>query len=143
MDRYNFHYMDNDLCRYMHTSNGTMPETPSLSQEIHELHADICSALADPSRILLLYALHERPSTVKDLANQLSISQPAASRHLKVLRERALVRATRQGASVEYSLNDPRLIDALDLLRGVLRENLTRRADLASSIGLSGDEVAL
>jgi ArsR family transcriptional regulator len=120
-----------------------MPETSSLSQEIHELHADICSALADPSRILLLYALRERPSTVKDLANQLSISQPAASRHLKVLRERALVRATRQGASVEYSLNDPRLIDALDLLRGVLRDNLSRRADLVSTFVLPGDEVAL
>jgi len=120
-----------------------MPETPWLSQEIHELHADICSALSDASRILLLYALSERPSTVKDLATQLAISQPAASRHLKVLRERGLVRAVRHGASVEYSLNNPRLIDALDLLRGVLRDGLSRRADLAKGLLFTSDEVAL
>ncbi len=111
-----------------------MPENPNLSQEIHDLHADICSALADPSRILLLYALSERPYTVKELADMLLISQSAASRHLKVLRERDLVRASRQGASVEYTLNDPRLIQALDLLRAVLRDGLSRRASLAETL---------
>ncbi len=143
MDRYNFHYTDKDLCVYMHTFNNSMPESPSLSQEIHQLHADICSALADPWRILLLYALGERPYAVKDLASLLSLSQPATSRHLKILRERGLVRAVRQGPSVEYSLNDPRLIQALDLLRGVLRDGLSRRADLANSLVLPGDETAI
>ena len=120
-----------------------MPEPPTLSQEIHQLHAGICSALADPWRILLLYALSERPYTVKDLAILLSLSQPGTSRHLKILRERGLVHAVRQGASVEYSLDDPRLIQALDLLRNVLRGSLTRRADLANSFIVLGDEVAL
>jgi ArsR family transcriptional regulator len=58
------------------------------------------------------------------------MSQPAASRHLKVLRERGMVRATRRGQSVEYCLGDTRLIQALDLLRAVLRDNLTHRASL-------------
>ena len=114
----------------MHTFNNSMPETHALSQEIHQLHADICSALADPSRILLLYALSERPYTVKDLASLLSISQPGTSRHLKILRERGLVRPERQGASVEYRLTDTRLIDALDTLRNVLRDRLQYRASL-------------
>ena len=34
--------------------------TDSLVQEITRLHADICSALADPRRILILYALAEK-----------------------------------------------------------------------------------
>lgn len=118
-----------------------MPESQNLLNEIHELHADICSALADPSRILLLYALGEQSYTVKDLATMLGISQPTASRHLKVLRERGLVRAARQGSSVEYSLTDFRLIQALDLLRAVLREGLSRRASLAESLFSSQDEI--
>lgn len=101
-----------------------------LSQEITELHADICSALADPRRILMLYAMSENTLNVSDLANQVGISQPAASRHLKVLRERGLVRAVRNGASVEYRLTDDRLIQALDLLRGVLRDRIHYRASL-------------
>ena len=103
---------------------------PNLSEEITQLHADICSALADPSRILLIYALGNRPTCVNDLVAEVGLSQPATSRHLKILRERGLVRAIRQGASVEYSLTDDRLIQALDLLRAVLRDRIAYRASL-------------
>jgi len=107
-----------------------MDNSPNLTQEITELHADICSALADPRRILILYALSEHSLNVSELAQYVSISQPAASRHLKILRERGLVRPMRQGASVEYRLTDHRLIDALDTLRAVLRSRLAHRASL-------------
>jgi DNA-binding transcriptional ArsR family regulator len=102
----------------------------TLTQEITELHADICSALADPRRILMLYALAEKPMNVSDLAREVDISQPATSRHLKILRERGLVNPVRQGASVNYSLADYRLIEALDTLRTILRDRITYRASL-------------
>lgn len=101
-----------------------------LTQEVTALHAEICGALADPRRILLLYALSLQPSNVGELAHQLGISQPATSRHLKILRERGLVLAVRDGVNVEYRLADNRLIEALDLLRGVLRDHLAYRASL-------------
>jgi ArsR family transcriptional regulator len=103
---------------------------PQLTQEVTRLHADMCSALADPNRILLLYALAEKPRTVNELTNEVQSSQATTSRHLKVLREHGLVRAVRQGQFIEYSLNDPRIIQALDLLRAVLRDSLARRANL-------------
>jgi ArsR family transcriptional regulator len=103
---------------------------PSLQEEITRLHADMCSALADPNRILLIYALAENPSCVNDLAAALGMSQPTASRHLKILRESGLVRPLRQGPSVEYSLTDTRLIEALNLLRAVLRDRIAYRAGL-------------
>ena len=102
----------------------------NLSQEVHQLHAGLCSALADPWRILLLYTINESPCTVNDVAARLGMSQPTTSRHLKILREQGLVRATRQGANVEYSLVDYRLIEALDLLREVLRDRLQYTARL-------------
>lgn len=105
---------------------------PPLTQEITQLHADICSALADPRRILLLYALAEHSDNVSDLAAAIGISQPATSRHLKVLKERGLVSATRNGVNVEYRLKDMRLIEALDLLRAVLRDRLAHNASLVN-----------
>ena len=47
----------------------------------------------------------------------MKLPQPTASRHLKLLRERSLVIAERDGTSVYYTLADPRVIDALDILR--------------------------
>ena len=110
--------------------SGKRMENQSLTQEITQLHADLCSALADPRRILLLYALSERPRNVSELADEVGISQPGASRHLKILRERGMVRPERQGASIEYSLADTRLIEALDILRTVLRDRIVYRASL-------------
>jgi DNA-binding transcriptional ArsR family regulator len=105
-------------------------EISPLQQEVTNLHAEICSALAEPSRILILYALSEKNYTVNDLANALGLPQPTTSRHLKILRDRNLVEAVRQGMNVEYHLADHRLIEALDLLRGVMHDRITQRANI-------------
>jgi ArsR family transcriptional regulator len=106
----------------------------TLQQEISQLEADFCFALSDPTRILMLYALSEKPLNVTELTNELNIPQPTASRHLKVLRERGLVHTTRQGTTITYRLSDKRLIQALDLLRSVMRERLTQRASLINEL---------
>ena len=102
----------------------------ALAQEISALEADFCFALSDPTRLLILYALSDGPHNVTDLANELDLIQPTTSRHLKVLRERGLVYAVRQGTTVTYHLADRRLIQALDLLRTVMRDRLAYRAGL-------------
>ncbi len=100
-------------------------------EKLIPLQAEVCAALANPQRILMLCALAERPYHVSSLAEHLGLSQPVASRHLKVLRERGLVQAERKGAMVEYRLSDPRLIEALHLLRAVLEEHLTQQWRIA------------
>ncbi len=115
-----------------------MPVTGTLQQEVILLHAQVCQGLADPKRILLLYALADGPRRVTDLAEALSLPQPTVSHHLKILRERGLVTATQEGTAVYYALADERVIQALDLLRDVLRDQLALQADLAEQLGASG-----
>jgi ArsR family transcriptional regulator len=109
-----------------------IPQT--LAQEVSQLEADLCFALADPTRILILYALDEQPRNVTELTQELNITQPTTSRHLKILRDRGLVRPNRQGVVIQYELNDKRLIQALDLLRSVLRDRIAYRANLMEEI---------
>lgn len=106
--------------------NTTLPQPEELTQ----LHAEICHALADTRRILIIYCLSDGVHTVNDLSSKLNISQPATSRHLKVLRDRGLVRATRKGSTMEYVLSDYRLVEALNLLRQVLRDQIEHRISL-------------
>ncbi len=105
--------------------------TKTLSAEITRLHANLCSALSDPTRILILYLLAGEPASVNSLTATLELAQPTVSRHLKVLRERGLVQARRDGQYMIYSLADGRVIEALDLLRVVLAEKLNRQSILA------------
>src|SRR5512144_498080 len=94
----------------------------TLAQEVSQMEADLCSAFADPTRILILYALDEKPCNVGELANELQVSQPTTSRHLKILRDRGLVTTIRQGTNAQYHLADKRFIQALDILRSVMRD---------------------
>jgi DNA-binding transcriptional ArsR family regulator len=70
--------------------------SPTLQQEISELEADFCSALSDPTRLLILYALNEEARNVTELTTELGLPQPTVSRHLKVLRDRQLQAAERR-----------------------------------------------
>ena len=103
-----------------------------LEREVHELHAGLCSALADPKRLMILYSLSESPRSVNDLSERLDLPQPTTSRHLKILREHGLVTPERAGSSIIYSLTDTRLIEALDMLRAVMRDIYHRRAAVAN-----------
>jgi ArsR family transcriptional regulator len=106
----------------------------TLVQEITQLHADFCSALADSTRLILLYALADGPRNVTELTQELGQPQPTISRHLKNLRDRGLVIATRQGMMVQYSLADKRVIDALDILRSIMRDSIQKRASLVEVV---------
>jgi len=125
--------MGMQICVYMNTGKDNMLNQ-TLKQEISQLEADFCFALSDPNRILMLYALSEKPLNVTELTHELGLNQPTTSRHLKVMRERGLVQTVRTGTTVTYHLSDQRLIHALDLLRSVMRDRLTQRASLINEI---------
>jgi DNA-binding transcriptional ArsR family regulator len=94
------------------------------------LHNNICKAMGDPRRIQILYALHERPYHVSALANQLETPQPTISRHLRILHQRRLVTAERDGTTIVYHLADPDIIHILDSMRQLLKSNLARQAKI-------------
>ena len=106
----------------------------SLEREVDQLHSRLCAGLADPKRILILYALADGALNVGELADRLHQPQPTVSRHLKQLRERGMVNTERQGAAVYYSISDRRVIQALDLLRAVLADQLDSQASLAEAV---------
>jgi DNA-binding transcriptional ArsR family regulator len=57
------------------------------------------AALADPTRRSILVRLAEGEATVQDLARPFAISQPAISRHLKVLEDAGLIETRIQGTA--------------------------------------------
>src|SRR3954447_18417564 len=70
------------------------------------------TALADPTRRAIFERLAEQPSAVGQLANELPVSRPAVSQHLKVLKEAGLVLDHADGTRRIYQL-DPEGVDAL------------------------------
>lgn len=101
-----------------------------LTREIELLYERVCKSLGDPKRVMILYALAERPMYVSELAEELKIPQPTISRHLKILSDRCMVTANRDGTAVYYAVKDMRVLQALDILRAVLRDRILEHASV-------------
>jgi DNA-binding transcriptional ArsR family regulator len=61
--------------------------------------------MGDPTRRAIMERLAEHPSPVGELAEQLPVSRPAVSQHLKVLKETGLVSDETVGTRRVYRLN--------------------------------------
>jgi DNA-binding transcriptional ArsR family regulator len=82
----------------------------------------LAQALADPLRLAILQHLMEGPTTVSELLSLTGASQSKVSNHLALLRGRDLVRATREGRQMLYSLRDAsvgQLVEALTTVAGM------------------------
>jgi DNA-binding transcriptional ArsR family regulator len=63
------------------------------------------TVLAEPARRRILDLLLERPRPVGELVDQLGLTQPGTSKHLRVLREAGLVVVTPEAQKRVYALN--------------------------------------
>ncbi len=105
-----------------------------LEVEIEMLHQRICQALADPTRILILYRLNEKPQCVNELVDAMQLPQSTISRHLAILRDKNLVKTERSGTSINYELAEPRMIQVLDTMRAIVADQLAESAKISRSL---------
>jgi DNA-binding transcriptional ArsR family regulator len=83
----------------------------------------LAQALADPLRLRILQQLMEGPATVSELVELMGETQSKVSNHLALLRERNLVRTTRDGRQVIYTMRDAsvgQLVESLSLVAGMV-----------------------
>lgn len=99
-------------------------------EDIYRMHAQICKALADAKRLLILNELREGEMTVGELAKSLELPQATVSQHLAILRQRGLAYSRRHGVHVFYRIANPKVLRAFDLLREVMAEQMAREQEL-------------
>jgi DNA-binding transcriptional ArsR family regulator len=66
---------------------------------------DALDALGDPNRRAIVESLGERDKSVQEIADELPISRPAVSRHLRLLKDAGLVADRADGTRRIYSLS--------------------------------------
>ncbi len=81
----------------------------------------LAKALSDPNRVKIIKMLQQRTMCVCELRVALGISQPAVSKHLKVLENAGLVNSHKEGPWTNYMLSDGRSSPFAATLLGNLR----------------------
>ena len=92
------------------------------------------SALADPTREAIVRLLVERERSVGEIAEQLPVSRPAVSKHLRLLEGAGLVSFRSEGTRNVYALQPEALALLRDELDAMWRRALARYALVADNI---------
>jgi ArsR family transcriptional regulator len=102
-----------------------------MDSRLDRLHAEMCKVFTNPARIRILRLLRDGEKPVGELARALGLAQPTVSKHLAAMRDRGVLTARRDGATVFYRLANPKVMQAFDLIREALVESLREGARVA------------
>jgi ArsR family transcriptional regulator len=105
-----------------------------IPKEIYEIHASICQCLANPKRLEIINTLREDELSATEIAEKIGISNANASQHLAIMRNKGILKSRREGVSVYYSLANPKVITACDIMREVLFEYLNQTQSLTKKV---------
>lgn len=87
---------------------------PQLSEALVADVAEVFRLLGEPNRLRIVLACLDGARGVGEICDKLGLSQSLTSHHLRLLRTARIMRATRHGREVAYTVDD-------DHVRGVLR----------------------
>lgn len=91
-------------------------KNPGMSLAKLEAVARLFAVLSEPSRLVLLQALHGGPLTVTQLVKACRMKQANVSKHLGVLHDHHLVKREREGISIRYEIADPMIFSLCNLV---------------------------
>ncbi len=103
-----------------------------MDKKIFEMHAEICKVFTNPKRLEIISLLRDGEKTVNELTELTDVPQANVSQHLTVLRQNNVVTTRRNGANIYYKIANPKILQACDLMREVLLEQLKENEKLVT-----------
>jgi len=95
-------------------------------EQIIEFKSNLFKALGDNNRLFIIEALRDGELCQCEIIPLMEISQPAVSRHLKILEKSGLIKSRREGNKILYKIVDPRVFELVDFLNMDLMKTISK-----------------
>ena len=105
-----------------------------LSNEAIDGIAERFRILSEPIRLRILHGLRGGERTVTELTRDLAISQPNASKHLRILHDAGIVGRDQRGNSVYYSIADESIFELCEVVCDSLGARFREKAEIFAGI---------
>jgi ArsR family transcriptional regulator len=101
-------------------------------EEIYELQADVCKIFANAKRLEIINVLKDGETSANELIEKTALSKANLSQHMAVLRAKGVILTRREGVNVHYRIASPKIIQACNLMREVLAEQIEEKGRIVS-----------
>ena len=102
-------------------------EKEQLKDDHLQTAAFLAKSLSDGNRLRILMLISNGRKSVSAIVEELALSQPLVSHHLKELKRSLLVKVEREGPFIYYELSDARVLDVMRTLSDVATDLLSAR----------------
>jgi len=103
-------------------------------EKIFELHADVCKIFSHAKRLEILHTLRDKEMTAGELIEKIGLSKANLSQHMSVLKSKGVILSRREGVSIYYRISNSKILQAFDLIREVLLEQLQEKGRMVVSL---------
>ena len=104
-----------------------------MEDQIYVYHTEMCKVFSHPKRLELINLLRDQEMSAGELGERLGLAPANLSQHLTMMRRSRIMVSRKVGNVVYYRIANPRLLEAFDMLREILFEQLRQDAALISS----------
>lgn len=104
------------------------------TRPIYQVKAEFFKTLGHPARIRVLELLRDGERSVGDLIPEVGLEPSHLSQQLGIMRRASLVQARKEGATVFYSVTDPRLFELLEVAKQILTGSLSETRELLAEL---------
>ena len=101
-----------------------------METQLYTYHAEMCKVFSHPKRLELINILREKEMSAGEIGGRLNITPANLSQHLTMMKERRILVSRKEGNLVYYRISNPRLLEAFDMLREILFEQIRQDAAL-------------
>ena len=101
-----------------------------MEDQLYAYHAEMCKVFSHPKRLELLNLLRDKEMSAGELGGRLGLAPANLSQHLSMMKERHILVSRKEGNVAYYRIANHRLLEAFDLLREILFEQIRQDAAL-------------
>ena len=101
---------------------------------IYKLQADVCKTFANDKRLEIINLLKDKEMSNSELMQKTGLPKVNISQHMHVLTAKGVVWARREGTHIYYRIANPKIIQACNLMKEVLVEQLVEKEKMTSRL---------
>jgi ArsR family transcriptional regulator len=103
-------------------------------KSIYKLQADLCKIFVNDKRLEIIHFLKDKERSNKEIMHETGLSKVNISQHMNVLKSKEVIVFRREGQQLFYSIANPKIIQACNLMREVLVDQHRKREKDFSSL---------
>jgi ArsR family transcriptional regulator len=101
-----------------------------VEDQVYDYHAEMCKVFSHPKRLELINTLRDNEMSAGKLGEKLGLAPGNLSQHLTMMKGRHILISRKEGNAAYYRIANLRLLEAFDLLREIMFEQIRRDASL-------------